>query len=64
MTCGGAFADGDRFLVLTCPRPVHSVESLGDDQLYLLSPDGWKTENNMLGVMLSGQKPFGINKAI
>lgn len=62
------FADGGKFLVLTCPRPVRSVENLGDDWLYCFIPDGWKVlakmENNMSRVgILSWQKPFGINKA-
>lgn len=62
-------ADGDKFLVLTCPPPVHSVENLGDNWLYFLIPDGWKElrkmENNLSGVgILSWQKPFGINKAL
>lgn len=62
-------ADGDKFLVLTCPRPVRSVENLGDNWLYFLIPDGWKvlgkTENNLSGVgILSWPKPFGIKKAL
>lgn len=62
-------ADGDKFLVLTCPRPVCSVENLGDNWLYFLIPDGWKVlgkmENNLSGVgILSWQKPFGTNKAV
>ena len=62
-------ADGDKFLVLTCPRPVRSVENLGGNWLYFLIPDGWKAlgkmEDNLSGVgILSGQKPCGINKAL
>lgn len=55
--------------MLTCPRPVRSVENLGDNWLYFLIPDGWKVlgkmENNLSGVgILPWQKAFGINEML